>query len=170
MYIDDLDRCSDGKSVQILEAVQLLFNETAPNNSSGGLFAEFGGWRVFRAKIACSWLRIKTWMDGRFCSSTCHGTTSSAHNSDQCEQRSAAPSDVEEAYANQYANAAHAVSVAATTTNSARCLSNAVLLPTFKSPPPPPAAFISLYRSRVWTSHFALLSQFSTQGFHPHAK
>ena len=59
MYIDDLDRCSDGKSVEILEAVQLLFNETAPGSSSAGLLTEHGGWRVFCAKVTCSWLRIK---------------------------------------------------------------------------------------------------------------
>ena len=30
LFIDDLDRCTDGKAVAILEAVQLLFNETTP--------------------------------------------------------------------------------------------------------------------------------------------
>ena len=62
MYIDDLDRCTDGKSVEILEAVQLLFNETAPGSSSAGLLTEHGGWRVLCAKAACSWLRIKAWV------------------------------------------------------------------------------------------------------------
>ena len=56
--IDDLDRHTDGKSVKILEAVQLRFNETAPpTSSSAGLFTEHGGWQVFCAKVTCRWLR-----------------------------------------------------------------------------------------------------------------
>ena len=54
MYIDDLDRCSDGKSVMILEAVQLLFNETppeVPESSKEGLLAEYGGKTMYWAKM-----------------------------------------------------------------------------------------------------------------------
>ena len=65
MYIDDLDRCSDGKSVMILEAVQLLFNETSPKSSSTGLLTEYGGWLVFCAKVSCWWLRVKAWFKVR---------------------------------------------------------------------------------------------------------
>ena len=60
MCVDDLDRCKDGKSVKTLEAVQLLFNETAPPTSSGaGLFTKHGGWQVFCAMATCCWLRAK---------------------------------------------------------------------------------------------------------------
>ena len=41
MCVDDLDRRTNGKSVQVLEAVQLLFNEAVPD--AGGPLADHGG-------------------------------------------------------------------------------------------------------------------------------
>ena len=77
LYIDDLDRCTDGKSVQVLEAVQLLFNETVP--AAGGLLAEDLGWVVLWAKATVSWRRFKDRI-GRFlnwicCRGHCFGAT-----------------------------------------------------------------------------------------------
>jgi len=61
MYIDDLDRCSKGKSVQILEAVQLLFNETLPERSESA-FDAHSGWLMFCAKMTVSWQLLWLWV------------------------------------------------------------------------------------------------------------
>lgn len=61
MYVDDLDRCNNGKSVEILEAVQLLFNEVAPANVIAGSMTEFSGferieaytWWFLRKNVGC---------------------------------------------------------------------------------------------------------------------
>ena len=72
VYIDDLDRCSDGKSVMILEAVQLLFNETPPEDLEDSLITEFGGRAVRWARFSCFLLRL--WSRTTSCIScdSCH--------------------------------------------------------------------------------------------------
>ena len=85
MCVDDLDRRTNGKSVQVLEAVQLLFNEAVPD--AGGPLADHGGWLVLWAKAAVAWRRFKAAVArffGWLCCCLCHGSSAGWSFMDSC--------------------------------------------------------------------------------------
>ena len=90
VYIDDLDRCSDGKSVMILEAVQLLFNETPPEDLEDSLIAEFGGRAVRWARLSCFLTRLWSRTTSCFSCGNCPGCFSCASGHTASAERSVA--------------------------------------------------------------------------------
>ena len=88
VYIDDLDRCSDGKSVMILEAVQLLFNETPPEDLEDSLIAEFGGRAVRWARLSCFLTRLWSRTTSCFSCGNCPGCFSCASGDTASAERS----------------------------------------------------------------------------------
>ena len=114
VYIDDLDRCSDGKSVMILEAVQLLFNETPPEDPGDSLIAEFGGRAVRWARLSCFLMRLWSRTTSCFSCGNCpgyfscaSGNTASAERSvaQICKLNSESANWLDESYKNQIAAA-----------------------------------------------------------------